>query len=185
LTDAKGRTVDFKNTIVIMTSNVGAQHLVGRAAAIGFKSTEAEADSKNWARIQDTVMEALKQAFRPEFLNRVDEIIVFQPLTKPQILQIVDLMLETTQRKLHGQGLTVELTDAAKEALADKGFDPTYGARPLRRAIQRQLETPLSNLLLKGEFQPGDRLRVDHADGQFTFFKGETPVSTTARSNRA
>jgi ATP-dependent Clp protease ATP-binding subunit ClpC len=176
LTDAKGRTVDFKNAIIIMTSNVGAQHLVGKASAIGFQTGEGAAEAKSWERIQDTVLEALKQAFRPEFLNRVDEIVVFQPLTQPQILTIVDLMLATTQRKLSGQGITVTLSQAAKEALAEKGFDPTYGARPLRRAIQRQLETPLSNLLLKGEFTAGDRIRVDHADGQFSFFKDEAGV---------
>ncbi|MFN3428626.1 MAG: AAA family ATPase [Candidatus Sericytochromatia bacterium] len=176
LTDAKGRTVDFKNAILLMTSNVGAQHLVGKASAIGFQAGEGTAEAKNWERIQDTVLEALKQSFRPEFLNRVDEIVVFQPLTQPQILTIVDLMLDTTQRKLRGQGISVTLTQAAKEALAEKGFDPTYGARPLRRAIQRQLETPLSNLLLKGEFKSGDHIRVDHADGQFSFLKDEAPV---------
>jgi ATP-dependent Clp protease ATP-binding subunit ClpC len=181
LTDSKGRTVDFKNTIIIMTSNVGAQHLVGKASTIGFQASEGEATQRNWERVKDTVLDALKQAFRPEFLNRVDEIIVFEPLSQAQILTIVDLMLETTKRKLHGQGLTVELTDPAKEALAEKGFDPTYGARPLRRAIQRQLETPLSNLLLKGEFQSGDRIRVDYAGERFTFFKGEVPVEATQR----
>jgi ATP-dependent Clp protease ATP-binding subunit ClpC len=182
LTDSQGRTVDFKNTIVIMTSNVGAQHLVRQGGGIGFVSSGEAAEAANWSRMKETAMEALKQAFRPEFLNRVDEIIVFHPLAKPHILQIVDLMLEATRRKLHGQAITLELTQAAREHLADQGFDPSYGARPLRRAIQRQLETPLSDLLLKGEFREGDHIRIDVADKRFTFFKAapaQAPVQQT------
>jgi ATP-dependent Clp protease ATP-binding subunit ClpC len=116
-------------------------------------------------------MDALKGQFRPEFINRVDEIVVFHPLNQEQITRIVDLMLAHTRRKLHAQNLEVDFSDAAKQAIAEKGFDPTYGARPLRRAIQKELETPISRLLLEEEFQPGDRIRVDVADGRFTFFR--------------
>ncbi|MFP5501103.1 MAG: ATP-dependent Clp protease ATP-binding subunit [Candidatus Sericytochromatia bacterium] len=182
LTDSKGRTVDFKNTIIIMTSNVGAKHLVRKGSgSIGFVSAEEAAERQDWEKMKETAMEALKDAFRPEFLNRVDEIIVFHPLTEAHILEIVDSMLAITERKLHGQAITLALSEAAKGALAEKGYDPTYGARPLRRAIQRQLETPLSNLLLKGEFHEGDHIRVDYADGSFTFFKGERQEAATTR----
>jgi ATP-dependent Clp protease ATP-binding subunit ClpC len=103
--------------------------------------------------------------------------VVFHPLSKAQILSIVDLMLEATRRKVHAQGITLELSDATREALAEKGFDPTYGARPLRRAIQRELETPISRLMLQEEFVHGDRIRVDYADGKFTFFREAAPVT--------
>ncbi|MDB5101187.1 MAG: ATP-dependent Clp protease, ATP-binding subunit ClpC [Cyanobacteria bacterium RYN_339] len=160
LTDNQGKTVDCKNTVIIMTSNVGAHHIF-----------ELEEQGAPWEQIETTAMEALKAKFRPEFLNRVDEIVVFHPLDKPQILEIVDLMLEGTRRKVHAQGITLQLSDATRATLGEKGFDPTYGARPLRRAIQKELETPISRLMLEEEFMPGDTIRVDVADGRFTFFR--------------
>ena len=174
LTDSKGRVVDCKNTVIIMTSNVGAHRIF-----------ELEEQGKDWESIKDAAMEALKAGFRPEFLNRVDEIVVFHPLAKPHILEIVDLMLEGTKRKVHAQKLEVSFSEAAKAAIAEKGFDPTYGARPLRRAIQREIETPISHLLLEEEFQPGDRIRVDHADGQFTFFREERPSDLAGAQAKA
>jgi len=165
ITDAKGRTVDCKNTVIVMTSNVGAHRIF-----------DLEEQGASWDAIKDEAMTALKAQFRPEFINRLDEIVVFHPLNREQILQIVDLMLESTKRKVHAQGLTLELTEAAKTALAERGFDPTYGARPLRRAIQRDLETPISRLLLEEEFQPGDVIRADYADGRFTLFREERPA---------
>ncbi|HEY9720634.1 MAG TPA: AAA family ATPase [Oscillatoriaceae cyanobacterium] len=164
LTDSKGRTVDFKNTVVIMTSNVGAHRIF-----------ELEEQGRDWDTIKTAAMEALKLGFRPEFLNRVDETVVFHPLTQDEILRIVDLMLESTNRKVAAQGLALQFSDGAKQALAEIGFEPTYGARPLRRAIQREIETRISHLLLEEEFRPGDVIRVDYADGKFTFFREERP----------
>jgi ATP-dependent Clp protease ATP-binding subunit ClpC len=165
LTDAKGRTVDCKNTVIVMTSNVGAHRIF-----------DLEAQGADWETIKEEALAALKAQFRPEFINRLDEIVVFHPLDRAQLLQIVDLMLDATKRKVHAQGLTLELSDAAKEAIAERGFDPTYGARPLRRVIQREIETPISRLLLEEEFQPGDVIRVDFADGRFTLFREERPA---------
>jgi ATP-dependent Clp protease ATP-binding subunit ClpC len=169
LTDSKGKTVDCKNTVIIMTSNVGAHRIF-----------ELEEQGRDWESIKSAAMEALKAQFRPEFINRVDEIVVFHPLTKDEIGRIVDLMLEHTRRKVHAQKLAIDFSDAAKAAIAEKGFDPTYGARPLRRAIQKEIETPISRLLLEEEFQEGDRIRVDYADGRFTFFREERPSEKPA-----
>jgi ATP-dependent Clp protease ATP-binding subunit ClpC len=145
---------------------------------------EREQAGDPWEEIKEDALEALKASFRPEFLNRIDEIIVFKPLNKEQILSIVELMLATTRRKLHAQGLSLELSGTAKTALAERGYDPAYGARPLRRAIQREIETPISRLLLEEEFKPGDILRVDYADGRFTFFRApreaEQPTPSAA-----
>jgi ATP-dependent Clp protease ATP-binding subunit ClpC len=174
LTDNQGKTVDCKNTVIIMTSNVGAHRIF-----------EFEEQGEDWEAIKSAAMEALKAGFRPEFINRVDEIVVFHPLTKDQILRIVDLMLESTPRKLHAQKLGVEFTDAARAALAEQGFDPTYGARPLRRAIQKQIETPISRLLLEDEFQPGETIRIDAADGKFTFFRVGAEEAPTVSIEKA
>ncbi len=171
LTDAKGRVVDCKNTVIVMTSNVGAHRIF-----------DLEEQGAEWEAIKNEALNALKAQFRPEFINRLDEIVVFHPLTRDQILRIVDLMLEATKRKVAAQGLTLELTDTAKKALAERGFDPTYGARPLRRAIQRDIETPISRLLLVEEFKPGDLIRADFADGRFTLFREERPAEEVAAS---
>jgi ATP-dependent Clp protease ATP-binding subunit ClpC len=160
LTDSQGKRVDCKNTVIIMTSNAGAHRIF-----------ELEEEGADWDAIRTAAMDALKAQFRPEFINRVDEIVVFHPLNQEQITRIVDLMLAHTRRKIHAQNLEVDFSEAAKLAIAERGFDPTYGARPLRRAIQKELETPISRLLLEEEFQPGDRIRVDVADGRFTFFR--------------
>ncbi len=186
LTDAKGRTVDFKNTVVIMTSNVGAAQIT-YGGQLGFRASDTEG-GPSWEKVRDTVLEAMKQQFRPEFINRIDEIIVFHPLTQTQIERIVDQMLESTRRKLHGQGIMLTLTEAGKKEIARRGFDPKFGARPLRRAIQREIETPISQLLLKGEFGAGDRIKVDFpvaagapgkAGGGFTFFKEPETVGAS------
>src|SRR5947207_4205205 len=138
LTDAQGRTVDFRNTVLIMTSNV--------------RSTDA-----------------LRDVFRPEFLNRIDEIVEFEPLSRDQIGEIVELQLARLRDRLAERGLSLELTDAAEEHLAEAGWDPTYGARPLKRAIQRLVENPLALRLLEGEFEEGDTVRVDIQDGELAF----------------
>ena len=170
LTDGHGRTVDFKNTVVIMTSNVGTQAL--QRQAIGFHRGETQTldDQK---RLRASVNEALRQTFRPEFLNRIDEIIIFSPLTAEQIRKIVDFMMREVQKRLAERKITVELTEAAKDWLAKEGFDPNYGARPLRRTVQRYVENPLSKRILAGEFQEGDTVLVDAGpDGPFFIKKG-------------
>ena len=164
LTDAKGRTVNFENTVVIMTSNVGSQHLVSKRQ-FGFTS----GDGVDFRETERRAHEALERAFRPEFLNRVDEIIVFQPLTKEDVLKIVDIMLSRLNKHLESQRVQVEVTDAAKEFLAEEGYDPKFGGRPLARAIRRYVENPLSSHIIGGEFGPGDTVVVDRADKGLAF----------------
>jgi len=161
LTDSKGRTVDFRNTIVIMTSNVGADALK-RNKHLGFNVQD---ESRDYADMKSKVMDELKKAFRPEFLNRIDEIIVFHTLEKKHIKEIVTLMVELLVKRLKEQEIDLELTDAAIEAIADKGFDPEYGARPLRRAIQKHVEDRLSEELLKGVIEKGQKVVFD-AEGE-------------------
>ncbi|MBK03076.1 MAG: NDP-hexose 4-ketoreductase [Acidimicrobiaceae bacterium] len=156
LTDAQGRSVDFRNTVLIMTSNLGTADL--RRASVGF--TKAD-EAVSYQRMKDTVNDALKAHFRPEFLNRVDESIVFHELSRDEVTEIVDLMIARTSEQLRAQGLGLELTDAAKSWLARKGYDPTLGARPLRRAIQRHVEDPLSERILYKEFEAGQIVVVD------------------------
>jgi ATP-dependent Clp protease ATP-binding subunit ClpC len=164
LTDAQGRSVDFKNTVLIMTSNLGTADL--RKASIGFAKTS---ESVTYERMKEKVNDALKQHFRPEFLNRIDEVIVFHELTKEEVTQIVDLMIKRVRDQLEGQGLGFELTQEAKLYLAEKGYDPTLGARPLRRAIQTYIENPLSERILVKEFPAGETIIVDVEDGEMVF----------------
>ena len=162
LTDAQGRTVNFQNTVIIMTSNVGSQHLVS-TKQFGFTSS----DGVDFRETERRAMDALERAFRPEFLNRIDEIIVFEPLTKEDVLRIVDIMLHRLNKHLESQKVSVEVTQAAKEFLAEQGYDPKFGARPLARSIRRYIENPLSSRIIGGEFDSGDMVVVDRAqDGQ-------------------
>ncbi len=158
LTDGHGRTVDFRNTVVIMTSNLGTEGMQRRP--FGFR-TDGRDQASDEQQLRDSVSNALKRAFRPEFLNRIDETIVFHPLTAEQIVEIVGLMAKDVQNRLVERGLTFELTTDASQWLAKEGFDPVYGARPLRRAVQRNLENALSKGILSGEFLPGDHVVVD------------------------
>jgi len=167
LTDGQGRTVDFKNTVVIMTSNVGSAYIYEHT--LGFRRVCSATDETEFKK---NVMDALRQQFRPEFLNRVDEIIVFKALSKEDIKQIVEIQVEQLKKRLEDRKLTIELTDSAKEALAEEGFDPVYGARPLKRTIQRRIQDPLAMKILAGEIHEGDTVRVDYAGGEFTF----TPI---------
>jgi len=164
LTDSQGRTVDFKNTIIIMTSNLGTADL--RKANIGFAKNES---SVTYERMKEKANDALKAHFRPEFLNRIDDTIVFHELSKPEITQIVDLLIKRVQTQLEGQGLALELTTEAKLLLADKGYDQSLGARPLRRAIQRMVEDHLSEKILWKEFHAGQTIVVDAEDGEIVF----------------
>jgi ATP-dependent Clp protease ATP-binding subunit ClpC len=157
LTDGHGRTVDFKNTVLIMTSNLGGEEF--QRGSLGFLH-EVQTNSEQ-KRLRGAIETALKKKFRPEFLNRIDEVIIFKPLTEEQIRQIVDLQIKEVQKRLVDRKITVTLTDEAKDWLAKTGFDPTFGARPLKRTIQREVETPLSKKILQGEFKEGDEVKVD------------------------
>jgi ATP-dependent Clp protease ATP-binding subunit ClpB len=160
LTDGHGRTVDFRNTVVIMTSNVGSQWI-------------KELGGKDEKEMRRRVREAMEQHFRPEFLNRIDEIIIFHSLTMEHLVQIVDIQLERLQKLLADRKVGLSLTEAAKRYLAEKGFDPVYGARPLKRTIQRELQDPLAMKILQGEFSEGDKVQVDLRGGQLAFERGE------------
>lgn len=157
LTDSQGRKVDFKNTVIIMTTNLGTRD-INKGVLTGFQS--ADHQTHDYARMKSKVSEELKQHFRPEFLNRVDDTIVFPPLTKLEIARIVDLMIAKLAKRMEAQDMRLQLTDEARELLADVGFDPVLGARPLRRAIQREIEDALSERILFGELQPGQVVTV-------------------------
>ena len=159
LTDSQGRSVDFRNTVLIMTSNLGTQDL--RKANVGFTTADS---AMSYERMKEKVMDALKLHFRPEFLNRIDEVIVFHELYRDEVLQMVDNLTRRLTGQLEGQGLGIELTQSAKELLARKGYDPQLGARPLRRAIQRLVEDPLSEKLLYKQFHAGEIIVVDTED---------------------
>ncbi|CAA9253506.1 MAG: ATP-dependent Clp protease ATP-binding subunit ClpA [uncultured Blastococcus sp.] len=165
LTDSQGRTVDFTNTVLIMTSNLGSELIVGRGTPLGFGSS----DGGSAADLRDRIMRRLRESFRPEFLNRVDEVVVFQRLEADQLRQITDLLLEDTRRRTDAQGITLDVAPEAVMWLADHGHQPDFGARPLRRVIQRELETPLSRLLLQGGLQRGDTVRVVVRDERLDF----------------
>ena len=172
LTDAQGRTVDFKNTILIMTSNVGTGDAV---KSVGFRKTGIEGDEEAANReMKSKVMEAYTKLFRPEFRNRLDEVIVFDHLDQDEILQIVDLMAKRVTKELGNRGITLELLPAAKTLLAKEGYDRAFGARPLRRAIQRLIEDPLAERLLMQDFKEGDTIYVDAQNGE-TVFTTEKP----------
>lgn len=176
LTDGKGRTVDFRNTVIIMTSNLGAQYLQD-GGNFGFTTQEDKEDS--YEQMKGRVLDEVKKAFRPEFINRLDEILVFRPLNQDEIFEIVGLMVERVRRSLREHDLDLELTDSAKEVLAKEGYEPAFGARPLRRAIQRLVEDQLSDELLKGTFEKGDIVLVDAVDGELTFqAKGKMAAAT-------
>ena len=170
LTDGHGRTVDFKNSVIIMTSNVGVE-LIRRDMTIGFAAQrdEAKTRKRSYDNMKEKVLGEMKKTFRPEFLNRIDEIIVFHELTENQLRNIVDLLIKDLQGRLADRKLGVELTERAKSWLAKVGYDPQYGARPLRRAIERYVENPLSTKLLRGEYSPGDTIIGDLSDDGLTF----------------
>jgi ATP-dependent Clp protease ATP-binding subunit ClpB len=162
LTDGQGRTVDFKNTIVIMTSNIGTpiiqEYFMDGRTTIGAR-----------AAMEDKVMAELKRHFRPEFLNRVDDVIIFQSLDEEELAKIVDIQIARLEKRLAQQNLTLDVDDRAKKLLAKEGYDPQFGARPLKRAVQEQLLNPLSVKLLEGEFKPGDKIKVSASDGELVF----------------
>ena len=162
LTDGHGRVVDFRNTVLIMTSNLGTAR--GAQTGLGFLSASRAADAGEHRARAEKAERALRDFFRPEFLNRLDEVIVFEPLTHDELTQIVDLLVDEERQRLEERGLTFALTPAAREALVKEGYDPAFGARPLRRIIQRRVENPLSKELLRGGYEPGDCITVDYGE---------------------
>jgi ATP-dependent Clp protease ATP-binding subunit ClpB len=169
LTDGQGRTVDFRNTVLIMTSNLGS-------------SVIQERQGQDFDRARDGVIAVLREHFRPEFLNRIDEVIVFKPLTEDQLTAIVEIQLHRLERRLQDRRVTLVVTDAARKLLAQRGWDPVYGARPLKRAIQRLVQDPLAMMLLEGKFGEGDTITVDAKGGDITFSKATSPAPVAAAS---
>jgi ATP-dependent Clp protease ATP-binding subunit ClpB len=167
LTDGKGRTVDFKNTVVIMTSNVGSHYIAEHAVRSGGELSEG---------VTRQVLDALRAHFRPEFINRVDEIIVFHALTREQMRTIIDIQLRGLMKRLEERKIRVELSERAKDLLIAEGYDPTYGARPLKRTIQRRVLDPLAMRVLQGEFGEGDTVKIDVAGDELRFEKAGRAV---------
>eukprot|EP00887_Chlorella_sp_A99_P006789 scaffold2.g6789.t1 len=182
LTDSKGRTVDFKNTLIILTSNVGSSVIEKGGGGIGFQLDANEEDS-SYNRIKTLVNEELKQYFRPEFLNRLDEIIVFRQLTKSEVKQIADIMLRQVFTRAEEKGIKIDVTERFKDRLVDEGYNPAYGARPLRRAIMRLLEDSMAERMLAGDIKEGDSVIIDvDADGQISVLNGDKRMTTVIDS---
>jgi ATP-dependent Clp protease ATP-binding subunit ClpC len=166
LTDSQGRTVSFKNTVLIMTSNLGSELITANQASVGFET----AGTGNAQRdLRDRITRRLREELRPEFINRIDDIVIFGRLEPEQLTRITDLMLEQTRRRMHAQNIAVEFSPAAIKWLVDHGYEPAYGARPMRRTIQREVDNRLSEMLLDGRVSAGQKVRVDERDGQLTF----------------
>jgi ATP-dependent Clp protease ATP-binding subunit ClpB len=168
LTDGQGRVVDFKNTVIIMTSNIGSDRIL---------EFTGKTDSAAYEAMKEAVLTEMRRHFRPEFLNRIDEIVVFHALTEEQLTKILDIQLQRLRQRLEERHITLELTPASAQHLAREGYDPVYGARPLKRAIQKELETPIGRRLLSGEIRDGDKVIVEWKDGEFIF--------STQRAERA
>jgi ATP-dependent Clp protease ATP-binding subunit ClpC len=168
LTDSKGHTVDFKNTVIIMTSNIG-QKMIVEQGPIGFMAQEDR--EATYDKIKETVLDSMKREFRPEFLNRVDEIIVFHPLTDKELKEIAGLMIADVQKQVKFQEMELAVSEAAKEIIVKEGYEPKFGARPLRRAVQRLIENPLSNQIIEGKFKAGDKIKADASEGKIVFEK--------------
>jgi ATP-dependent Clp protease ATP-binding subunit ClpC len=166
LTDGQGHTVDFRNSVVIMTSNVGAQDLM-KSRSLGFTAVDgADVDLE---KMKSSIMEAVRKTFRPEFINRVDDIIIFKPLGKEELLKILDIMLDEVSKRLEEQGITIDVPAETRQKLLIKGYDPKFGARPLRRTLQKTIEDPLADLLLEGKVERNSVIRVTVEGDNFSF----------------
>jgi ATP-dependent Clp protease ATP-binding subunit ClpC len=180
LTDGHGRTVNFRNTVVIMTSNLGTSSEA--KGTFGFVTSRTKSEGER-DKLRKNIEDALRRFFRPEFLNRVDEIIIFEPLTQKELGAIIELMLKEVEERLSDRHITIEVTAAAKAALVEEGYDPTYGARPLRRVVERQVENALARRILAGEFAEDDRVLVDYGEeAGYTFAKGKAEVAVASSS---
>ena len=172
LTDGQGRTVDFRNTVIIMTSNLGSSVIQEFLSSdTELQPAASSLQPERYARMKAAVMEIVQQHFRPEFINRVDDIVVFHPLGKSQLRSIVDIQLGYLRKRLADREMELAIDDAGKDLLGEAGFDPVYGARPLKRAIQQQLENPLAQRILRGEFGPGTKVMITGKGGQLEFAK--------------
>jgi ATP-dependent Clp protease ATP-binding subunit ClpC len=178
LTDNVGRTVDFRNTIVLLTSNVGAE-IIRRQTSIGFGPASEQGD---YDKMREKILDEAKKAFRPEFLNRLDGVIVFRALTKPDLIQILDLEVNKVMLRLKAKNIRIELEETAKHLLVEKGFDPSYGARPMRRAVERVLEDPLAEEILRGALHGGEPIMVS-AEGDKLVFRQEAAAAPGAVSS--
>jgi len=180
LSDAKGHKVDFRNTIVIMTSNVGGS-VIARGSDIGFATVrdEAKEEAENYSDMKSKLLKELRQLFRPEFLNRIDEVVVFHELTRQNIQRIVDIQIERLNERLAEYHITLKCTEVGRELLVKEGFDPQFGARPLRRAIQRLVEDPLAEKMLENVFKEGDVILID-AQGDEIVFRAEEAAAEPA-----
>jgi len=168
LTDSHGRTVDFRNTVIIMTSNIGSQYLLNIPV-----DADEETLKREFEKAREKVLEELKNYMRPEFINRIDETIVFKPLTMKELSKIIDLLIANVNKRLAERGIKVELTEEAKKELVRRGYDPAFGARPLKRTIQKYVETPLADKIIRGEIKEGMTVVVDYKDGEFVFIPKE------------
>jgi ATP-dependent Clp protease ATP-binding subunit ClpC len=178
LTDGQGRTVDFKNTVLIMTSNLGSDLITRRGSALGFAGPTASSASGQQDAVADQLRRRLRESFRPEFLNRIDEIIVFRQLDKAELRQVTELLLEETRRRLHAQDVIVEFAPAAVDWIAEHGYQPEFGARPMRRTIQREVDNQLSRMLLDGKITAGEQVTIDVQDGRLAFATGARETRT-------
>ncbi len=182
LTDAKGRKVDFRNAIIVMTSNIGAE-VIKKNSNIGFSFARDETDvrKQTYERMKEKVLDEVKQFFRPEFLNRIDAQVVFHALERDHVRQIVDLMMHDVEKQLEAKRITIEVTDALRDHVGEKGYDEAYGARPLRRVIQDMIEDRLSDDILSGEIAEGDTVRIDFEDDAVVVTTPERePVKVTS-----
>jgi ATP-dependent Clp protease ATP-binding subunit ClpC len=182
LTDSQGRIVNFKNSVIIMTSNIGTSTTMGDKE-LGFRATKDEGDEKvKYERMKKKILDEVKKIFKPEFINRLDEVIVFQHLSESEIRDIVDLMMSRVKHEISSQSRSMEYSVETKELLAKEGFDPVYGARPLRRAIQRLVEDPLAEEFIRGNFKEGDHVMIDISPDDPTklvfFREGEKPKAS-------
>jgi len=179
LTDGQGRTVDFKNAVLIMTSNLGSDLVARRGTTLGFGGPGTSSAEGQDAALQEQMLRRLRESFRPEFLNRIDEIIVFRQLDRAELQQITELLLQETRRRMHGQGVTVRFSPEAVDWIADHGYQPEFGARPMRRTIQRDVDNQLSRMLLNGELTSGQEITVGVADGRLTFDTSDQRATTS------
>ena len=168
MTDSQGRKVDFRNTAVIMTSNIGAKSITAAAAPLGFAANAQEDGEARFGAVKEAVTAELRRTFRPEFLNRLDEIIMFKPLTKENLSGIIDILMEGLKKRLADKTLKLEVTDAAKSLIIERGFDPIYGARPLKRYLQSAAETLIAKEILRGDLPAGSTLVLDAENGELS-----------------
>jgi ATP-dependent Clp protease ATP-binding subunit ClpC len=178
VTDSLGRKIDFRNTIIIMTSNIGAE-LIKKSNVMGFGAASTK-DEQAYDVMKEKILEEAKKVLKPEFINRLDDLIVFHSLTKPDLIKIVDLEVSKVKKRIKAKDIAITLDDKAHEFLIEKGYDPQYGARPMRRAVERYLEDPFAEELLRGNIKPGDAVTVTVENGKLVFHAPTEPAAASA-----